>query len=210
MVAILSCSLVFNFFHITDASRREKLSRLTKYLPRVLSRSLSCAAAISNRPRAAPRDVLPCPVNLQIQEEDSSFSHHRRRAPGDGGGSHNSGETLVLTRQNDRAEERPDSRADLPVHSLQTRADTHTHTDGQTDTETHTHTLLGRCMKIIERINLTWAEVSFRVFGLFHKAQHGGKIMRSSLGQFVYWCLGTEERWFLALKSIVYILKSII
>ncbi len=77
----------------------------------------------------------PAPVNLQIQEEDSSFSHHRQRALGYGRGSHNSGESPVLTRQNDRAEERPDSRADLLVHSLQTRTDTRT--DEQTDTGTH-------------------------------------------------------------------------
>lgn len=82
---------------------------------------------ISNSLLAARHDVLPCPLNLQIQEEDSSFSHHRQRALGYGGGSHNSGESPVLTRQNDRAEERPDSRADLLVHSLQTRTGTHTH-----------------------------------------------------------------------------------
>lgn len=46
-------------------------------------------------------------------------------------GSHNSGESPVLTRQNDRAEERPDSRADLLVHSLQPRTKTHTQTDKQ-------------------------------------------------------------------------------
>lgn len=103
----------------------------------------------------------------------------------EGGGSHNSGESPALTRQNDRAEERPDSRADLLVHPLQARTDTHTHrrTNRHRNTRVCTQTrLLGRCMKIIERINLTWAEISFRLFGLFHTAQHGGKIMRSSLG----------------------------
>lgn len=37
---------------------------------------------ISNSPLAAPHEVLPCPVNLQIQEEDPPFSHHRQCAPG--------------------------------------------------------------------------------------------------------------------------------
>lgn len=107
------------------------------------------------------------------------------------------------------------ARADLLVHSLQTRADTHTPTDKQTQEHTHACTrtpLPGRCMKIIERINLTWAEISFRLFGLFHKAQHGGKIMSSSLGYFLYWCLatmGTWGRWYLVLKSIVHILKRL-
>lgn len=124
--------------------KRKKLSRLTKYPLNVLFQPLCYAiiipvsnTVISNSPLAAPRDVLRCPVNLQIQEEDSSFSHHRQRAPGFGGGSNNSGEGSALTRQNDRTEERPDSRADLLVHSLQTRTDAHA--DGQTDTETHTH-----------------------------------------------------------------------
>lgn len=51
----------------------------------------------------------------------------------EGGGSHNSGESLLLTRQNDRAEERPDSRTDLliqpsPNQSWHTHTQKHTHT----------------------------------------------------------------------------------
>lgn len=42
-----------------------------------------------------------------------------------------------------------------------------THTDGQTATESHTYTrslLLGRCVKIIEQINLTLPDISFGGF----------------------------------------------
>lgn len=182
MVAILSNLILFNFLHISDPSWKENLYPLTKYpLIYYSPPSLFPSPTLSVlTPLSASHDVLSCPVNLQIQEEDSSFSHHRQRALCYRGGSHNSGESPVLTRHNDRAEERPDSRTDLLVHSLQTSNDTHT--DGQKDTHAYTHTLNGYCMKIIEWINPTWAEISFRLFGLFPKAQRGGQIMRSSLG----------------------------
>lgn len=85
-------------------------------------------------------------------------------------GSHNSGKRSIISRQNDREEERPDSRVDLLVDTVQSRTGTGTWTDTK-------YSESNGQLKMVERINLTWAE-------MFHKAQLVGKTMRSSFGPF--------------------------
>lgn len=84
----VDCGIMIYFFFFTSLK-----SSLTKYpliyytLPAIPSFFLAQRCRL-NSPLTAPLDVSSCPVNLQILEEDSSFSHRRQHAPGYRGGGH--------------------------------------------------------------------------------------------------------------------------